>query len=234
MAARPDPTNAERQRRHRLRQRALAAALAAPAAADGINGPGGRGREGDPDRASVRGAIDHLRRLDRRHATETARHVFAAAIEDNAHAVAERLIRQALAGDVAALTLVARSVLPAARPDDRRVRLDLPPLTSPENVAQARRRVAEAVARGEVGLGDGRDLMTLLEGLAAALAEAEKRALLTRLRGALAGAEAGGVRTRITLLAQEAEVFVEAARQVPCGGAADTAVPSLLVAEVPG
>lgn len=210
MPARSDTTNVLRQRRHRLRRKALTEALAAPAATDG---------DANADRrAPLRGAIDHLKRLDRRHANETARHAFATAIEGSAEAVAQKLVELALGGDVAALTLVARSVLPAARPDDRRVKVDLPPLTTLENVAEARRRVADAVARGEVGLGDGRDLMGLLEGVKASLVETEKREVLAQLRGALTDAQAGGVRARISVLAREAEILVEASRRVQDDG----------------
>src|SRR4051794_19518584 len=115
MPGRSDPTNALRQERHRLRKRALAAALVEPTDAAAVE-----------ERDQVRGAIAHLERLDRRHATEHARRAFAAEIEGSAAAVARKLVELALAGDATALSLVARSVLPPARTEDRRVRLDLP------------------------------------------------------------------------------------------------------------
>jgi hypothetical protein len=64
--------------------------------------------------------------------------------------------------------------------------------------------------------------MVLLDGVGAAFAEAEKREVLAQVRGALADAQAGGVRVRITLLARQADILVEAAQRVQIGSAAET------------
>jgi hypothetical protein len=129
--------------------------------------------------------------------------------------VAQKLVELALAGDATALTLVARSVLPAARPEERRIKLALPPLDSHANLTLARQRVGAAVASGELGLDEAERLMRLLESIETALVEGEKRRLLEDLRAAMAGTQPGGTQARLRLLAQQAELLVEAARQLP-------------------
>ena len=198
MPACVDPTNAIRQRRHRLRKKALAAALAAPT-----------DKTGDPsERDEVRGAIAHLQRLERRHAAEAVRHTFAAEIEASADLIARKLIEMAVAGDPTALALAVRSVLPIARTEDRRINLDLPALTSLASLAEARRRVGEAVGGGRLGLEDAERLMRVLDAIETTLLAAEKRALLGQMRRALDGTGANGPAGRVAELAARAELVM--------------------------
>ena len=191
-APRPDPTNAERQRRHRGRRRAVRNAMADPAEREAAEAaPVERVQNLTSQAAAVRRLED-----------AAARQKFVATIEANAEAIANKLLERALDGDVGALLAVASRLAPPARPE-RRVRIEnLPSLTSPEACLDAGRLIGEAAARGEVGLDDAIGLQRLIAGVAEAQANAAREAALVRMNARLENG--GGLRMRLRELVVDA------------------------------
>ena len=177
VSRRPDPTNAERQKRHRERRKTVRDALADP----------------DERTAAEAAPVEDVQVLTsqaaavRRLEDAAARRAFTATIEANAEAVADKLVERALEGDVGALLAVASRLAPPARPE-RRVRIEsLPLLTSPEACREAECRIGEAAARGEVDLDDALALQGLIARVAEGHATAAKEAMLSRMNARLDG-----------------------------------------------
>src|SRR5690349_19240530 len=102
------------------------------------------------EREDVRHRAKYWVEMDKRLALRSARSTMANKLEAAAGPIADKMIELALQGDCAALLACARTVLPPAKHEPR-IRLEgIPALTSPEAVAVARQRVAEAMAAGEV------------------------------------------------------------------------------------
>src|SRR3954451_13773441 len=147
-----DATRNDRQARWRDRRRTLA------------DQPAGVPKAVTPtedEREDVRHRAKYWVEMDKRLALRSARATMADKIEEAAGPIADKMIQLALQGDCAMLVACARTVLPPAK-DERRIKLDIPALTPPGAVAVARQRVAEAVAAGELPLGDATQVMELL------------------------------------------------------------------------
>src|SRR4051794_30634710 len=123
-----DPTNTERQRRHRGRRKAILAALSAPLGDGTAEGPDARPAPVDPGRLDpqdVKSAIRKLAKMDRLASAEAGRAAFTAEVAPAAGAIGRKLVEMGLAGDVGALIAAARAIAPPAR-DDRRIQIQLP------------------------------------------------------------------------------------------------------------
>ena len=94
-----------------------------------------------------------------------------ALLDGEGERVVRKAVDMALAGNETALRLVLERLLPVAK--ERPIRLDLPQLTKPSDVAQAVRRAVEAVAAGEVTPAEAETVLKLLEALRAALVNRE-------------------------------------------------------------
>ena len=98
----------------------------------------------------------------------------------HAEAVAQRVIDEALAGDLQAARLVLERVSPA--PKDRVITLPtLPDISSVVGVSQAQQRILEAVADGAVTPSEGSTLSGILEARRKALETAELEQRITAL-----------------------------------------------------
>lgn len=98
----------------------------------------------------------------------------------HAEAVAQRVIDEALAGDLQAARLVLERVSPA--PKERAITLpNLPDTGSVVGVSQAQQRILEAVADGAVTPSEGSTLSGILEARRKALETAELEQRITAL-----------------------------------------------------
>jgi hypothetical protein len=84
-----------------------------------------------------------------------------AILEDSASLLAEKLTALALAGDVQALALCMKHLLPANR--KRTIELDLPPLVTIEDGVQILSITMQAAARGEILLEDAQQLSSMVD-----------------------------------------------------------------------
>lgn len=84
-----------------------------------------------------------------------------AILEDSASLLAEKLTALALAGDVQALALCMKHLLPAHR--KRTVELDLPPLVTIQDGVQILSMTMQAAARGEISLEDAQQFSALVD-----------------------------------------------------------------------
>ena len=71
-----------------------------------------------------------------------------ALLEGQAEAITQKVVDMALEGDLTAARMCLDRILPVRR--ERRVRFDLPPINSAEDVANAMRAIAAALAFGEL------------------------------------------------------------------------------------
>jgi hypothetical protein len=84
-----------------------------------------------------------------------------AILEDSASLLAEKLTALALAGDVQALALCMKHLLPANR--KRTIELDLPPLVTIEDGVQILSITMQAAARGDISLEDAQQFSALVD-----------------------------------------------------------------------
>lgn len=98
----------------------------------------------------------------------------------HAEAVAQRVIDEALQGDLQACRLVLERVSPA--PKDRPINLpDMPDTRSAVGVSQAQQRILEAVAEGGITPSEGSTLTGILEARRKALETVELEQRITAL-----------------------------------------------------
>src|SRR5688500_14027146 len=100
-----------------------------------------------PSKEEVGGAAA---RVSSRQALDLARASFDSAIGDNAEKLAGRLVELALQGEVSCLLTVARSIVPPAKYDSTKIKLDVGAIETLADVDAARRKAAAAVFAGEV------------------------------------------------------------------------------------
>jgi hypothetical protein len=143
-----------------------------------------------------------------RAALKVARASFDSAIGASADQIAGRLVELALGGDVNALLAVVRSVVPPARYDSVKIRLDIGALDTLADVDAARRKVAMAVFQEEIGVEDGNNINKMLDSIAEGILRNQKMALLDDMRATLSEATATSVTARITSLTQKAELVL--------------------------
>jgi hypothetical protein len=150
----------------------------------------------------------HAARMASRQALTFARACFDQSLGDNAEALAAKMIELGLEGNPAVLLMIARTLQPPAKYDSTRVELDLGPLDTLDDIDRARRRLAEAVFSGKVGVEDSNHLARLLDSLGEAILRREKQALLAGMRDALADATQGAISARISSLTKRSEVIL--------------------------
>jgi len=82
-------------------------------------------------------------------------------LEDRASLLAEKLVEMALSGDVSAMALCMKHLLPANR--KRSVELDLPPLITIHDGVQILSITMKAAAQGDISLEDAQQLSALVD-----------------------------------------------------------------------
>lgn len=150
-----------------------------------------------------------------RSALQLARACFDDILGQNAEALAGKLVELAMDGNTAALLTVARSIVPPARFDSTRVALDVGPLETPDDIDRARRRLAEAVFNGQVGVEDAGHLTKLLDSLSEQQARDQRTSLIADMRDALAASRAGGMSMTISSLTARAELLLQGLGAAP-------------------
>lgn len=88
-------------------------------------------------------------------------------LEHETLAITRTAIERALDGDMVAVRLVLERVIPVVR--ERPVRFDVPPLESAKDLPAAVAGILEAVADGELTVGDGARLAVMVRDMATAL-----------------------------------------------------------------
>ena len=140
-----------------------------------------------------------------RQALQLARACFDNTISASAEQIAAKLVELAMDGSVPALLTVARSVVPPARFDSTMISLDVGRLETPQDVDAARRRLAEAVFSGRVGVEDAAGLSRLLDSIGEGMLRDAQTALLASMRQAVADSTTHSVGDRVAALARRAE-----------------------------
>jgi hypothetical protein len=151
----------------------------------------------------------HAARVASRQALAFARAHFDQSLADNVTALAQKMIELGLEGNPQILMTIARTLQPPAKYDSTKVELDIGPIQTLEDIDRARRRLAEAVFSGRVGVEDSGNLARLLDSLAEADLRQRKAELLNDMRTALSDASAGSVTARIGVLTQKAELVLK-------------------------
>lgn len=160
-------------------------------------------------------------RQDSRARLAFARSVFDEAIAANAEKLAEEMITRALDGDGVALLTIARTLQLPARYDATRVKLEVGAIENLADVDAARRRVAEAVFAGEVGVEDGGNLAKMLDSIASGIEREQRSALLVDMRTSLAATARSGVSARVAMMTTRAELILN-------GGTLDGDEPTMI------
>ena len=106
-----------------------------------------------------------------------------AILEDSASLLAEKLTALALAGDVQAMALCMKHLLPAHR--KRTVELDLPPLVTIQDGVQILSMTMQAAARGEISLEDAQQFSALVDLHRRLLEHVDVEARVRKLEAAL-------------------------------------------------
>ena len=139
---------------------------------------------------------------------QLARACFDDTLGQNAEALAGKLVELAMDGNTAALLTVARSIVPPARFDSTRIKLDVGQLETPDDIDRARRRLAEAVFNGQVGVEDASHLTRLLDSVAEQHLRDERAGLVADMRDALAASRAGGLGMKLSAMTAQAELIL--------------------------
>lgn len=150
-----------------------------------------------------------------RQALALARSCFDSAVGDNATALAAKMIELGLEGNPAVLLTIARTIQPPAKYDSTRIELDIGPIDSVDDIDRARRRLAEAVFAGKVGVEDSAYLARMLDSLSDGILRDQKTRLVNQMREALTDTAKGGTSAKVRLLTQQAELVLEGLRKAP-------------------
>ncbi len=102
-------------------------------------------------------------------------------LDGQAHALTQKAIELALAGDMPALRLCLDRILPPRR--DRPVSFDLPPINNAQDAAATVSAVLAAVAAGEITPADAGEISKLIEVYVKAFETAELAERVERLEG---------------------------------------------------
>ena len=100
-------------------------------------------------------------------------------LEGEAEALARKVIERALEGDTAALRLCLERLIPLRK--DRVIKLDLPPITSTQELAAGFAAVVAAVAKGDMTPDEAQRIAALLEQYSKVLERAELEQRVTQL-----------------------------------------------------
>ena len=147
-------------------------------------------------------------RIASREALAVARAQFDDSLGRNAEAVAAKLVEMALGGNVPAMLVVARTIVPPAKFDNSKINLDVGALETAADLDRARRRLAAATFAGQVGIEDAGHLVRMLDSLSEAAARDEQTKLVADMRLAIQQAATGGITTKIAMLSQRAELVL--------------------------
>lgn len=150
-----------------------------------------------------------------RQALALARSCFDSAVGDNADALAAKLVELGLEGNPAVLLTICRTLQPPAKYDSTKIELDIGPIDNLEDIDRARRRLAEAVFAGRVGVEDGNALARMLDSLADGILRDQKSRLVNDMRAALTDTAKGGASAKVRLLTERAEMVLEGLRKAP-------------------
>ena len=108
-----------------------------------------------------------------------------ALLDGEAEGLTRKCVEAALAGDMGALRICMDRILPARK--ERPVNFQIPPLQSAENAAAAMAAITEAVAGGELTLGEADTASALVERFVRTLEAGEFEKRLRALEAAGAG-----------------------------------------------
>ena len=104
-----------------------------------------------------------------------------AAMEEGADAIARKVVDLAKEGDISAARLVIERLVPVAK--ERPIFLSLPDTGSAEGVAQAQAAILQAVAAGDILLGEAATLAGIVEARRKALETQELEQRISALEG---------------------------------------------------
>jgi len=102
-------------------------------------------------------------------------------MQQGAEEITRAVVDAARGGDLSAARLVLERLAPPLR--ERPIAIDLPNTDTPEGIDQAQRAIVEAVAAGELLLGEGNALAGLVEARRKALETIELERRVTALEG---------------------------------------------------